>query len=83
MKAFPWIKHQDPLQGVRDFNLSNAFRTTLMCAKAAEKDFGCPGAGGISEIPIPCVSKGDRRDAMPVGGPGQPVPGSLAARGVG
>lgn len=35
-----------------------------MGAQVAQMDFGCPGSGEISQIPIPCVSAGDSRDVM-------------------
>lgn len=28
-------------------------------------NFGCPGSGEISQIPVPRVSAGDNRDVMP------------------
>lgn len=35
-----------------------------MDAQVGQMDFGCLGSGGISQIPVPCVSAGDSRDVM-------------------
>lgn len=48
MKAFPRIKHQDPLQGGVFVTCPTPFEPPQCVPRHLRKDFGYPGAGAIS-----------------------------------